>query len=71
MTAALSGGAYAKMGEARGGAGRWEVKDDGEGLVLDWWVEELVSTDRPAVLSGQYYTLVLLLLSLLSVPSSR
>ncbi|ORY88347.1 Mu homology domain-containing protein [Leucosporidium creatinivorum] len=55
VTAALSGGAYAKEGQSAG-AGRWEVKDGGEGLVLEWWIEELVSTDRPAVLSGQYYT---------------
>ncbi|GAA5846384.1 hypothetical protein JCM5353_000472 [Sporobolomyces roseus] len=63
LTATTSGGAYKKDEEGRsigGGAGRWEVENDrregtGGGQTLVWKIDELVSTDRPALLTGQYY----------------
>lgn len=52
VQASVMGGGYFGSG-----AGRWDVQSvKGEGQVLEWTLEELVSTDRPAVLTGQYYT---------------
>ncbi|BGP01367.1 AP-3 complex subunit mu-1 [Rhodotorula toruloides] len=67
VTATVSGGAYLRDDEGRsigGGAGRWDVvaetqfASDGkatEKQFLVWKIDQLESTDRPAVLTGQYY----------------
>ncbi|GAA6002290.1 uncharacterized protein JCM10292_006585 [Rhodotorula paludigena] len=70
VMATATGGALATDERGRsvggGGAGRWEVvegeDEGGEGTregerrqVLVWRVDQLCSTDRPAVLEGQYY----------------
>lgn len=58
MNATVSGGGYPKDSSGKsvgGGAGRWEVESESEGQVLVWRIAELVSTDRPAVLQGQYF----------------
>ncbi|GAA5892505.1 hypothetical protein JCM5296_006149 [Sporobolomyces johnsonii] len=62
VTATASGGAYRRDDEGRsigGGAGTWDVVSEGEigrkGQTLVWKIDQLVSTDRPAVLTGQYY----------------
>lgn len=60
VNATVSGGGFARDagGQVKGdGAGRWDVQSvAGEGQVLEWTIAQLVSTDRPAVLAGQYYT---------------
>ncbi|GAA5969866.1 hypothetical protein JCM11641_008069 [Rhodosporidiobolus odoratus] len=65
LTAQTQGGAYLRDEEGRsmgGGAGQWDVQveppregGEGEKQWLVWTIGQLVSTDRPAVLSGQYY----------------
>ncbi|BGP23395.1 AP-3 complex subunit mu-1 [Rhodotorula toruloides] len=67
VIATVSGGAYLRDDEGRsigGGAGRWDVvaetefASDGkatEKQFLVWMIDQLESTDRPAVLTGQYY----------------
>ncbi|GAA5916875.1 uncharacterized protein JCM6883_003992 [Sporobolomyces salmoneus] len=64
VTAQCSGGAFKRDDQWRsmgGGAGRWEVIEtheeggNGRKQELVWKIEELCSTDRPAVLTGQYY----------------
>ncbi|GJN87472.1 hypothetical protein Rhopal_000421-T1 [Rhodotorula paludigena] len=68
VQATATGGALATDERGRsvgGGAGRWEVVErEGKGVegskgeerqVLVWKVDQLCSTDRPAVLEGQYY----------------
>jgi AP-3 complex subunit mu len=65
LTAQVSGGAFKRDDQGRsvgGGAGRWEVETKheagggGEGRqTLVWKIDELISTDRPALLLGQYY----------------
>ncbi|KAK4052782.1 hypothetical protein OIV83_002069 [Microbotryomycetes sp. JL201] len=60
LTATVSGGGYLRDAGGKvtgGGAGQWEVVGDArQGQVLLWTIEELISTDRPAVLSGQYFS---------------
>lgn len=68
VQATATGGALATDERGRsvgGGAGRWEVVEreaegtpEGERQVLVWKVDQLCSTDRPAVLEGQYYACV-------------
>ncbi|GAA5881412.1 hypothetical protein JCM16303_000169 [Sporobolomyces ruberrimus] len=62
LTAQVTGGALKRDEQGRsvgGGAGRWEVENEGHGResvqTLVWKIDELVSTDRPAQLNGQYY----------------
>lgn len=60
VTASVTGGGFERdqNGKVIGnGAGVWDVgsSEGSEGPVLSWTVGELASTDRPAVLQGQYY----------------
>ncbi|GAA5946158.1 hypothetical protein JCM10213_001626 [Rhodosporidiobolus nylandii] len=63
VQAQVSGGALLRDEEGRsvgGGAGRWDVLTEpkeggGETHTLVWTLDQLVATDRTAVLSGQYY----------------
>lgn len=59
VTGSASGGAYPRgsgSSSAGAGAGRWEVEtEQGRSQVLVWKIAELVSTDRPAVLQGQFF----------------
>lgn len=68
VQANASGGAYLRDEGGRavgGGAGAWEVVSElneggsgGERQVLVWRIDSLGATDRPAVLSGQYFAWV-------------
>ncbi|KAM0786883.1 hypothetical protein ACM66B_002308 [Microbotryomycetes sp. NB124-2] len=60
LSATVSGGGYLRDAGGKvtgGGAGQWDVVNDAkQGQVLVWTIDELISTDRPAVLSGQYFS---------------
>ncbi|GAA6031737.1 hypothetical protein JCM8097_001960 [Rhodosporidiobolus ruineniae] len=66
VQATVQGGAWVTDDEGRtvgGGAGRWDVVIEpgeggkkGERQYLVWKIEKLAAGDRPAVLSGQYFT---------------
>lgn len=55
VTAMASGGGMDREG---GGAGRWDYEnnagEDGGKEEVVWKIEKLSSTDRPAILSGQF-----------------